>query len=201
MKLFVCLILSIAFSFVVIRELTAGSVEYLSNQSPEYMRTLSRNAATDAADAVNYNPAGVMKMQDGLFFNLGGQYVFKKHSAEDNKDKYGVNPDEYKSDKDSVIPNFYALYKQEKWAAFFGFTVPAGGGEIEFDGGSPLVRNAIVGGVYKSYYDQYYEATGNAAAALTYANTNGLPAGITAANNVSSLYMKSIYYGFTLGGG
>ena len=40
--------------------LFAGSIDWLSNQSAEYIMTLNRNAATDSADSVNYNPAGTV---------------------------------------------------------------------------------------------------------------------------------------------
>ena len=41
----------------------AGGIDTKSNLSADYVRTLNRNAATDAADAVVYNPAGVMKLE------------------------------------------------------------------------------------------------------------------------------------------
>ncbi|MBW2321629.1 MAG: hypothetical protein JRF31_12510 [Deltaproteobacteria bacterium] len=50
--------------------LFAGGIENKHNWSAEYVRTLNRNAATDSADAVVYNPAGVMKMEDGFYLNL-----------------------------------------------------------------------------------------------------------------------------------
>lgn len=57
--------------------LIAGGVDNKHNFSAEYIRTLNRNAATDSADAVAYNPAGVVKMEDGLYVSLSGQYVKK----------------------------------------------------------------------------------------------------------------------------
>jgi len=60
--------------------LFAGGIENKHNWSAEYVRTLNRNAATDSADAVVYNPAGVMKMEDGFYLNLTGQYVLKDYS-------------------------------------------------------------------------------------------------------------------------
>jgi len=52
--------------------LFAGGIENKHNWSAEYARTLNRNAATDSADAVVYNPAGVMSMEDGFYVNLTG---------------------------------------------------------------------------------------------------------------------------------
>ena len=36
----------------------AGSIDYLTNQSADFIRLLGRNASTDAVDIVSYNPAG-----------------------------------------------------------------------------------------------------------------------------------------------
>ena len=57
----------------------AGGVENLHNFSAEYVRTFNRNAATDSADAVVYNPAGTMQMADGSYVNLSLQYLDKDY--------------------------------------------------------------------------------------------------------------------------
>jgi long-chain fatty acid transport protein len=124
--------------------LFAGSVDYISNQSADFFRTLNRNAVTDSADAVNYNPAGVMKMNNGLYTNASGQYLMKNYTAENEKAIHTTYcPDEYKSDEPSIIPDAYVVYKQDSWAAFAAFTVPAGGGKLKFDDGTPMVRLAL----------------------------------------------------------
>lgn len=61
-------------------EVYAGSIDYLSNQSAEYIRTFSRNASTDA-DAVHYNPAGTAFMKDGIYFYLSNQTVLKEYTS------------------------------------------------------------------------------------------------------------------------
>ena len=144
-----CIILFCALGMFFSKEAFAGSVDYLSNQSAEYMRTFNRNAATDSGDAVNYNPAGVMKLQNGLYVNASGQYMAKDYASEDETTSHAYNNGEYESDTPSIIPNAYVVYKQESWAAFAAFTVPAGGGEVEYDEGTPLVRyyvNMFTGG-------------------------------------------------------
>ena len=45
----------------------------LSNLSAEWVRTPARNAATDASDIVVYNPAGLVKLNNGFHINLGNQ--------------------------------------------------------------------------------------------------------------------------------
>ena len=101
--------------------LFAGGIDNKTNWSAEYIRTLNRNAATDSADIVSYNPAGVMKMEDGLFGNLSVQYINKDYT---NK----VDGTDLDSTEPSFLPGLFALYKQDKWAGFFAFTIPGGGG-------------------------------------------------------------------------
>ena len=60
--------------------LFAGGIENKHNWSAEWVRSLNRNAATDSADAVAYNPAGVMKMDGGFYLNVAGQYALKEYS-------------------------------------------------------------------------------------------------------------------------
>jgi len=58
----------------------AGGADNKTNWSAEYIRTLNRNAATDAADIVMYNPAGVMMMEDGLYGNISAHYIAKDYN-------------------------------------------------------------------------------------------------------------------------
>ena len=108
--------------------LFAGGIENKHNWSAEYVRTLNRNAATDSADAVVYNPAGVMKMEDGLYLKLDGQYVLKEYS----NTYEGI---EYESDKPDFIPSLFTLYKKDKWAAYGAVTVVVAGGHVDFKDG------------------------------------------------------------------
>jgi long-chain fatty acid transport protein len=113
--------------------LFAGSVDHLSNFSAEYMRTLNRNAATDSADAAVYNPAGVMEMENGTYGNLSLQYTDK-----DWKNK--VNGDTLSQDEPSIIPSLFGIYKKDRWAAFAAFTIPSGGGKVDFKDGDAMTR-------------------------------------------------------------
>jgi long-chain fatty acid transport protein len=172
MKLFISL--CVASLFVLSGSyLFAGSVDHLSNFSAEYMRTLNRNAATDSADAVVYNPAGVMEMENGIYGNLSVQYTDK-----DWKNK--VNGDSLSQDDPSIIPSLFGLYKKDRWAIFAAFTIPSGGGKVDFKDGDATTR---VGGwgIINSI--------------------NGL-AGATLYDTIKNERLKAerYYCGFTLGG-
>ncbi|UCG65036.1 MAG: outer membrane protein transport protein [Deltaproteobacteria bacterium] len=154
--------------FFLISSVSAGGIDNKQNFSAEYLRTFSRNAATDAADVVAYNPAGVMKLEDGGYVNLAIFYALKDYSNT-------IQGVEYESDEPSIIPGLFGVYKTEKWAAFAAFTIPAGGGKVEYDRGSAttfsLASQIIAGsgGAFNAIYNQRLEA-------------------------------NSYYYGYTLGG-
>ena len=122
--------------------LMAGGIVNKQNFSAEYLRTFSRNAATDAADAVVFNPAGVMKMENGTYGNLGIFYATKDYNNE-------ILGTDFDSDIPSIIPGMFALYKQDKWAGFFALTIPGGGGKVEFKEGSAR-SIAFTGGLFPS---------------------------------------------------
>lgn len=153
--------------------LIAGGVDNRSNFSGEYVRTLNRNAATDALDAIAYNPAGVMKMEDGKYGNLSIHYVLKDY-------KNTVDGVALEQDTPSFVPALFALYKNGKWAGFFAFTIPAGGGEVDYKRGNATTKIGATG------------------------LRNQMNAGAGAAVYGSVAYEKlkgeSFYYGYTLGG-
>jgi long-chain fatty acid transport protein len=120
----------------------AGGIVNKQNFSAEYLRTFSRNAATDAADATVFNPAGVMKMEDGFYGNLGIFYALKDYNNE-------ILGTDYGSDEPSIIPGLFVLYKQDKWAGFFAFTIPGGGGKVDYKDGSATTI-AVTAGTYPS---------------------------------------------------
>lgn len=107
----------------------AGGIINKQNFSAEYLRTFSRNAATDAADVMVYNPAGVMKMEDGTYVDLG---IF--HALKDYSNTFSGTESE--SDEPSTVPGLFGLYKTGKWAGFAAFTIPGGGGKVVYDKGT-----------------------------------------------------------------
>ena len=108
--------------------LFAGGIENKHNWSAEWVRTLNRNAATDSADAVAYNPAGVMKMDNGFYLNLTGQYALKDYSNT-------FAGTEYDTDEPDFVPSLFGLYKQDKWAAYGAVTIVVAGGEVDYKNG------------------------------------------------------------------
>lgn len=110
--------------------LWAGGIVNKQNFSTEYIGTFNRNAATDSADITVFNPAGVMKMENGTYVNLSVMYFTKDYS----NDIAGY--DELEQDEPTIMPGLFAVYKQDKWAGFFAVTIPGGGGMVDFAEGS-----------------------------------------------------------------
>ncbi|MCG8640339.1 MAG: long-chain fatty acid transport protein, partial [Desulfobacterales bacterium] len=86
--------------------LWAGGADNKTNWSAEYIGILNRNAATDAADIAMYNPAGVVKMENGLYANLSGHYFPKEYNNR-------INGQDFETDEPSIVPGFFAVYKKD----------------------------------------------------------------------------------------
>ena len=120
----------VAFSLMAQSAFADGIVNKQS-LSADYTRSFTRHAATDYADIVVYNPAGVMKMKNGSYAKL--DFVTLQ------KDYTNSVPGMGEFDQDdtfTVIPSFFALYKQERWAGFFAVTIPGGGGIVDYSQGN-----------------------------------------------------------------
>ncbi len=123
----------------------AGSVDYLSNQSARYFMSTSREAATDSADIVVYNPAGTAFLKEGLHINVSSQTFLKYYKNEDVNISAMSFAESYETTQPSlVVPSAYAAYNfgqigSGKLAVFGGVGVPAGGGTVKWDGTAGVV--------------------------------------------------------------
>jgi long-chain fatty acid transport protein len=145
--------------------LMAGGIINKQNLSADYFRSLTRHASTDAADIVAYNPAGVMKLENGLYTKLDLLHISKDYTnSVGNVYAFAGEEGTYNTDVPSTVPGFFTVYKKDKWAGFFAFTVPGGGGKVEFEDGNArtvqLAANIIAnsGGLLTSINDMYLEA-------------------------------------------
>jgi len=104
--------------------------------SAEWMRMGARNAATDAADIVVYNPAGLTKMDDGFHINLSNQSLFRhpSHSYDLGMGE-GVKTFE-QTGSDPFLPNLYVAYKKDNWAMYTGVFMAGGGATMNYPHGS-----------------------------------------------------------------
>jgi|WetSurMetagenome_2_1015567.scaffolds.fasta_scaffold06103_2 long-chain fatty acid transport protein len=157
------LLTTIAFCLVATTA-TFAQMDNLSNMSAKWVCSNTRNAATDEADIVNYNPAGLVRLTDGFHINLSNQTMIRKpeHSFTflGSDHKYGQDG------VDPFLPMFYAAYKHSNWALASGVYICGGGATANYPDGS--FNTTILGAsylgtataaVYTSLSDQYLKAS------------------------------------------
>lgn len=124
----------------------AGGLLTNQNQSVSYIRMPVRDASI-GIDAVYYNPAGLTQLENGFHISFTNQTIFQKKKITNSLSllKKKVNPvGEYIGDVTvPIFPNFYAVYKKDKFALGLGFHINAGGGSAEFADGLPSFESQI----------------------------------------------------------
>ncbi|MFH0841123.1 MAG: hypothetical protein V1903_00750 [Bacteroidota bacterium] len=121
--------------------LLAGGLVTNTNQSASWVRLPSRNASVEA-DAVYYNPAGLMKMDNGFHFAVSNQTIFQKREIT-NDYSYLHNELYEGSVKAPLFPSVAAAYKLDKFAVSFGFNPVGGGGGATYEAGLPSFEMSI----------------------------------------------------------
>jgi long-chain fatty acid transport protein len=161
--------------------LFAGGIVTNVNQSASWIRIPSRNASTNI-DAVYYNPAGLMKLENGFHLSLSNQYITQTREVDNNYAgppisvvpavtgvTYGLNQTVYKGTaKAPLFPSLFAVYKMDRIAFSLGFGVIGGGGAATYKEGLPsfamspsdLVPSLAAKAGVKGYkLDAYFEGT------------------------------------------
>ncbi|MGB7297643.1 MAG: hypothetical protein WBC70_18860 [Candidatus Aminicenantales bacterium] len=127
---FVAIILAL-----VVAPLVFGTIITNTNQSVQYLRLLNRNASL-GLDAVYYNPAGVVHLENGFHLAIHNQSAFQTKTV--NNSFPFLNNAEYVGDVEApIFPSLFAVYKKDKFALSFGFGVNSGGGSADFKTGLP----------------------------------------------------------------
>jgi long-chain fatty acid transport protein len=129
------------FYLMAVPSIFAGGILTNANQSAQYVRMLSRNASVQV-DAVYFNPAGVVRMEDGFHFALNNQSIFQTKTIENRFPL--LNTSIYKGDVSvPVFPTGFAVYKKDQLALSFGFGPNSGGGTAEYNTGLPSFETSI----------------------------------------------------------
>jgi len=119
----------------------AGGLLTNGNQSAQYIRMLSRNASTDV-DAVYFNPAGLMLIDNGFYISLQSQTLFQTKSVESGFPLLNNKTYDGKLTV-PVFPTGFAIYKKDRFALSLGFGPVNGGGSAEYDKGLPTFEKDI----------------------------------------------------------
>ena len=163
--------------------LSAGSLDYLSNQSAGFYLNMAAVSATDGAEIVPYNPAGTALLGKGFYFDISNQTLFKFYSESEDarlKEDYKLN------NPTPLLPSLTAVYNFGKLGAgnlsvYLNGGICAGGGVVDWsDGtvGTNVYPSSIADGLTKKSY--------------TTAPTAG---------SSTSLEASSVYYGLGVGVG
>nr|WP_319491913.1 outer membrane protein transport protein [uncultured Desulfobacter sp.] len=121
-----------------------GGIDNKQNFSSAYAGSLSRNAATDGADAAAYNPAGLMLLKNGTYVELDLLPFTFDYDHEYNGETQTASPK-------LVAPMAFGVHKMDKWAFWGSFTINGGGGETEYENGNIItqtVENRLAGGAF-----------------------------------------------------
>lgn len=123
-------------AFIVLANMVfAGGLLTNTNQSAQFIRMMSRNAST-GIDAVYFNPAGLIKLENGWHFSVSSQTIFQTKPVESEFPL--LNDGNYEGIVNvPVFPTGFAVYKMDNWAFSLGFGPNAGGGSAEYDRGLP----------------------------------------------------------------
>jgi long-chain fatty acid transport protein len=151
--------------------LFAGGLVTNTNQSASWVRLPARDASTNV-DAVYYNPAGLMKLENGFHFSVSNQIISQNKKVENfytgPGGAFGLNESLYKGKVSApLFPGIYAAYKMDKLAFSIGFNPIGGGGGAKFKKGLPsfelaasdLVPALISQGASGYSLDTYFEGT------------------------------------------
>ncbi len=121
--------------------ITGDLFAYGSRRSAGYILNMAKNATIGQADAAIYNPAGTTRLADGFYIDLTNQLAYKKYTSTlrttFTEPDTGLNLplDGIQSTDESPVflnPSAVLMYKKGKGALWFDFTVPAGGGSVEY---------------------------------------------------------------------
>jgi long-chain fatty acid transport protein len=108
----------------------------LINSSAEWVRTPARNAAIDASDIVIYNPAGLVRLNNGFHINVGNQSLMRKPSHSYDLGLGSGKQTFTQEGADAFLPNLYLTYKKDQWAFFSGIYIAGGGATANYPKGS-----------------------------------------------------------------
>lgn len=123
-----------------------ASIDHIQNYTAEYNANMAQQAAISPTTSAYYNPAGIMRLENGTYFTGGVQVAFGKETMK-YRTKAGDGGD-YSADLLAPIPNFAMIKKQDDRAFFWTFGGIAGGGDLKYEdgfAGSKVLEDGLPG--------------------------------------------------------
>ncbi|MGL6065031.1 MAG: OmpP1/FadL family transporter [Fusobacteriaceae bacterium] len=116
-------------AFLLISTMGKGaSIDHIMNYTAEYTANPALQGVINYTSTVNFNPAGLMRLENGLYMNGGIQYATGGYEM--NYKGKG-----YKSDLGSPVPNFSLYKKYDNYALFWTIGGIAGGAALNYKDG------------------------------------------------------------------
>lgn len=111
-----------------------ASIDHIQNYSAEYGANPAQQGAINTGSSVYFNPAGLMRLEDGTYIVGGIQYAFGSESMKEGGRDFSSN-------LSSPIPNFAIYKKTDNGAYFWTIGAVGGGAELEYKDSVPLIIN------------------------------------------------------------
>lgn len=108
--------------------LMGASIDHIMNYTVEYNANPALQGAISKESSVNYNPAGLVKLEDGTYINGGLQIAVGTQGME-------YSGTDYSADHVSPIPNLSIFKVEDNKAYFWTFGGIAGGAELDYKDG------------------------------------------------------------------
>lgn len=113
-----------------------GSIDYLAQQDAEYFAHPSMIGKIGTSGAF-YNPAGTVFMEDGTYFKVNAQTIFKDYTMNTDKGilskgQNGVHNSDFAS---PMVPSFQFVKKDGDRSYFAHAGIAAGGGTVKYENG------------------------------------------------------------------
>jgi len=141
----------------------AGSIDYLAEQDAEYFAHPSMIGKIGTSAAF-YNPAGTVFMEDGTYFKINSQTVFKNYKMENNYSGVpgatdSIKTGSHESDHPSaLVPSVQYVSKKGNRSYFIHSGVAAGGGALKYEGG--LTAFEVIGEkIQSNFIEKGYSST------------------------------------------
>ncbi|HAN18872.1 MAG: hypothetical protein A2X13_07765 [Bacteroidetes bacterium GWC2_33_15] len=171
----------------------AGGIVTNTNQSAAWVRMFARDAST-GIDAVYFNPAGLAKLENGLYVSLNEQMVIQNRYI--SSDYPYLNESDYEGSVFApIFPGIYLAYKYGKFAFSVGINPIGGGGSAVFENSLPIfemgVSDLVPGLTARGLPTTEYSMNANLDGSSVYW---GYQAGITySINDMISIYAGARY--------
>lgn len=118
-----------------------ASIDHIQNYTPEYNANPAQQGAINAGTSAYYNPAGLMHIENGSYFQIGAQAAI---GVEEMK----YEGETYDADLMDIVPNISFINKNDNRAYYWTMGGLAGGGSLEYSNGAAGI--AIIEDIFRN---------------------------------------------------